>query len=181
MKRKTIFSLLVIGSVIVLILFYFGFCIYKTWYKNGIRYEGVELYETLAFTKYEGGQGAKDFFPSPDSINSFSKSFQYVDNRIKNNFFHKYCSYFNLDIYYDKENYALQKSSFRQIDEEESFMDFRYLYQEINNGEIKIIFYNDEKKMFRYLYLYGDVLKMDDDPNAILLWNATDCGWQQAE
>ena len=175
MSKKKLFFLLIAITVFIVFLGVMSF--YKTFYMSGISYKGIKFYDTLAFKNYSGGDQAANFLPDPQEEKEQPKFFEYVDNRVKNNFFHRYCSYFQLDIYYETEDYEKKKETLNQENHIDAMWDFYCLFEEIKNGEVKLIFCNDDEQIIRYLYLYGEIITPDTPVETLLMWNAH-CEWQ---
>ena len=133
------------------------------------------VYISGEFSEYDGGEQAADFFPSYENIDG-NIDFAYLDLRNQSNYFHEYCSSYVLDIYYT-DDYKLQESVEQISKEKESFVnDFILLYEEREKGKIKLITYNEDKKLIRYVFLYGDIIDLDVDSRALIARN-TECSW----
>lgn len=175
---KRIFIILFILLFVILVTF-FAVGLYKVYYLEGITDRSIENFTKGQMTKYDGGSNALEFFRKYSDSSDYSDcKFYYTDDRVKDGFFHKYCSSFILDLKYDPEKYSDMKNRLTGIggEEDDGINTYQLIYNQIKNDDsAEAIFANDDENVIRFTFLYGDIVGKADF-SALLMWN-TNCGW----
>ena len=175
--KKSIIILLILLFVGLVAFFAIG--LYKVYYLEGITDRSIENFTEGKMKKYDGGSDALEFFRKYSDNSDYSDcKFYYTDDRVKDSFFHKYCSSFILDLKYETEKYGDIKNRLTNADSIESSGANRYqlLYSESKiDNSTAAIFANDDEQVIRLVFLYGDIVEKADI-SSLLMWN-TDCNW----
>ena len=176
MNKKRFFVIVVVIILIVILSFSVN-CIYKTFIKEPVVIDDVNVYLTGQFDGMRDGKNAKSFLPNAEGVIGKITGFSYTDNIEKNNLFHKYCCSYVLDITYSDEEYHNAKKLISHSEEKENFLNEYYvLYEEIADENIKLILSNDTKNEIRYVYLLGECITTESIPSSLVMWN-TVCDW----
>ena len=110
--KKSIIAVLILLFVGLVAFFAIG--LYKVYYLEGITDRSIDNFTKGQMAKYDGGSDALEFFRKYSDC-----KFYYTDGRVKDGFFHKYCSSFILDLKYDSEKYSDMKNRLTGIGGEE--------------------------------------------------------------
>lgn len=158
---------------------FFSIGLYKVYYLEGKWDRSTDNFTKGKMVKLDHGAEALDFFRKSSYDSNYSDcKFYYLDNRIKDSFFHKYCSSFILDLKYETESYNDMKNRLTGIggEEKDDIRPYQLIYNECKTDDsIVAVFVNDEEQVIRFVFLYGDIVG-ETDFSSLLLWN-TDCGW----
>ena len=167
----------IILSVTLFLVCIFTFCavnLHKT-YKEGFIDNDLTIYTENKLSKYVGGDKAQLFFPEYSEIqNAENIRFQYCDNTKKSNFFHKFYSYFCLDVILKDDEYQSFIENLEAPYEDGSeILHFTVLKEEFENSVCKSILCNDKTKTVRYVLFYGDFDDNDAENGIvpIMSWN----------
>jgi len=175
MKQKKYIYILLVLLIVPLFIFNI-ICIYKTWYLKGIISTDINEYTDGTMTKYEGGEQALIFFPQYSNLQNDEKvEFYYLDNRPKDNFYHKYQCIFILDVEYSTiDKYISVRDYNTEKMDNNSISDYTCLFEKYDyeNNCVKGIYCNDNKHVIRYVFIYGE-FKGIEDINSLILWNSS--------
>ena len=101
-KRSILFVILFICVIAIPVIV----LIYKMWCIEGVVDCKLETYTNNQLIQYDGGAVAMEFLPENGELqNAENIYFHYQDNRTKSTVFHRYHSFFLLDVRYSEEEY----------------------------------------------------------------------------
>ena len=134
----------------------------------------IEVYISEEYTKYAGGDNAKDLFPEYDEIcDNKSVSFFYENLSWRTSIFGTIPDFFALDICCDEDVYVKEKEKVSNGTVISTFYDGDYILYAVNEYDsgVGCICFNDETFTVRYLYV--EDYKLDYNLDSVLFHNCS--------
>ncbi len=146
--------------------------------------DSSDSFLTQEYISFNGGKEASIFFKSVVKDNGhINSAFYYRDYSKRWWFGHKYFTSFTLDLQYSENDYQLIKTDILPLTDVSDSNDYDYygdfLITSITSEESFYIdnycgiFFNDEKHIIRYVFIYECDREYIDHPVRILSWNVT--------